>query len=56
MALGFAVCASYYYVRSNIYKPLLEGVKSNDFSLMDEVHHLSSGMKSLHTQITNDGL
>ena len=28
---------------------IIVGVGTEDFSLMDEVHHLSSGMKSLHT-------
>lgn len=31
-------------------------MKSGDYSLLDEIHHLSSGMKSVFTQVCFDGL
>ena len=32
------------------YNLLLKGIETNDFALLEEVHHLTSGLKALHTQ------
>ena len=50
---GFAACHK--YVQSQ-YKQLLEDIKVDKFDLLDELHHFTSGMKSVFTQTTNDGL
>jgi hypothetical protein len=35
---------------------LIEGIDNEDFSLLDLMHHLTSGMKAVYTQETFDGL
>jgi len=32
------------------YEGLLKGIENNDFALLDLMHHLTSGLKTLHTQ------
>lgn len=39
-----------------MYNKLREDVKKGDYTLMDEMHHLTSGMKSVYTQTCFDGL
>lgn len=39
-----------------MYQKLLRDVENKKFDLLDELHHLTSGMKSVLTQQTNDGL
>jgi len=55
LATSFGILFSHHYVHSQ-YKQLLEDINHNKFDLLDELHHYTSGMKSLYTQITNDGL
>jgi acyl-CoA oxidase len=50
---GFAACHKYVHGQ---YKQLLEDIKVDKFDLLDELHHFTSGMKSVFTQTTNDGL
>jgi len=38
------------------YEQLLIDIKSDNFELLDILHHLTSGGKSVFTQIANDGL
>ena len=38
------------------YDDLLAGVKKGDFALLDEMHHFTSGMKSVFSQYCMDGL
>ena len=41
---------------ANIHKSLIENLKTNNFNLLDYTHHLSSGFKSLYTQIAYEGI
>ena len=41
---------------SNLYTKLVINIKKNDFSLMDELHHLTSGFKALNSQQAHDGI
>ena len=43
-AQGFAIDAV-----NKSYEQLLEGIKKEDFSLLDLMHHFTSGMKSVFT-------
>jgi hypothetical protein len=52
-SFGFAFGHKYIY---NQYKQLLEDIKVEKFDLLDVCHHFTSGMKSVFTQTTNDGL
>lgn len=38
------------------YEKLLEGIKNDNFDLLDLMHHLTSGMKAVYTQEVFDGL
>ena len=55
MAVGFAFVCSHNVVLQK-YKQLLAGVKIGKMDLLDEMHHLTSGMKSIYTQTCMDGL
>jgi len=55
LATSFGFAFSHRYVHSQ-YKQLLEDITVNKFDLLDELHHFTSGMKSVFTQTTNDGL
>lgn len=55
MAIGFAFVCSHNVVLQK-YKRLLADVKKGKMDLLDELHHLSSGMKSIYTQTCMDGL
>jgi hypothetical protein len=50
--LGFLVSN---YI-DNGYFEMQEQIKNDNFTKMDEMHHLTSGFKSLHTQQCYDGL
>jgi hypothetical protein len=41
---------------NEVYDKLNEGIKLGDFSYLDLMHHYTSGMKSVFTQDTLDGL
>ena len=47
MAFGYLI---------TMYNQLKEDIKKEDYTLMDEMHHLTSGMKSVYTQTCFDGL
>ena len=55
LAASFGFAFSHRYVHSQ-YKQLLEDIKVNKFDLLDELHHFTSGMKSVFSQICMDGL
>ena len=55
MALGFCMMMGQDLVYKK-YHALLDQVSKGNFDLMDEMHHLSSGMKSVWTQQCMDGL
>jgi len=55
LAEGFAMNMAYEFANRK-YQKLLQDIKSEKFELLDEMHHLTSGMKSVFTQATNDGL
>lgn len=38
------------------YSKMLEEIEKDNFDSLDELHHLTSGFKSLHSQQTYDGL
>ena len=40
----------------NLYEQLQEDIKKNDFTLLDVLHHFSSGMKAVYTQAGHDGI
>ena len=39
-----------------LFKKMLEEFKKNEFGLLDVMHHLSVGMKSVYTQSIVDGI
>ena len=43
------------YIKAR-YNQMLEEIKEENFDSLDELHHLTSGFKSLHTQQTYEGL
>jgi acyl-CoA oxidase len=43
------------YVKAR-YNEMLEEIEKDNFDSLDELHHLTSGFKSLHSQQTYDGL
>jgi len=55
MSLGFAFILINEKVKEK-YDQLLKDVKKGKFNLLDEMHHLTSGMKALYTQLCYDGL
>ena len=55
MAAGMCFSVAHSHVHTK-YHQLLDDIKNDKFELLDELHHLTSGMKSLFTQTTNDGL
>lgn len=55
MSLGFAFVLINEKVKEK-YNQLLLDVKKGKFDLLDEMHHLSSGMKALYTQLCYEGL
>ena len=55
LAAGLAFEFVHSHVKDK-YNQLLKDIKSQKFDLLDEMHHLTSGMKSVFTQTTNDGL
>lgn len=55
MAQGYSFLIAYDVIYKK-YLQLMEDVKNNDFTLLDEIHHLSSGMKAVFTQTTFEGL
>ena len=40
----------------NLYKKLEEGINVSDFSLLELMHHYTSGMKSVYTQEVYEGM
>lgn len=52
-ATCFVLCHAFVLEK---YDELLAGVKKGDFSLLDEMHHYTSGMKSVFSQYCMDGL
>jgi hypothetical protein len=55
LATSFGFAASHKYVQGQ-YKQLLEDIKVEKFDILDELHHFTSGMKSVFSQICMDGL
>ena len=55
LAAGIAFELAHSHVKDK-YDQLLRDISSQKFDLLDEMHHLTSGMKSVFTQTTNDGL
>jgi len=53
LATSFGFAFSHRYVAGQ-YKQLLEDIKVEKFDILDELHHYTSGMKSVFTQTTND--
>jgi len=52
-AIGFGISHSFVMDK---YNQLMIDIKSEKFDLLDELHHLTSGMKSVYTQIAQDGI
>ncbi len=52
-AYAFKVCGNNLY---ELQCKLIDDAKKSDFSLLDIVHHLSSGFKSFFTKVTYEGL
>jgi acyl-CoA oxidase len=55
MGIGYAILFS----ACSIYKRLVsaqEDMKKGNFEALDQMHHLSSGMKSVYSQLCMDGL
>ena len=48
LATSFGFACSHKYVHGQ-YKQLLEDIKVDKFDLLDELHHFTSGMKSVFT-------
>lgn len=40
----------------DLYEKLMEGIKNDDFELLDLMHHFTAGMKATYTQVCMDGL
>lgn len=55
LAQSYAMALSHKYVLDK-YQRLMEDVKKGEFGLLDELHHFTSGMKSVFTQSSFDGL
>jgi len=55
MAVGVAFSFTFNHVYL-MYNDLIVDVKQGKFEKMDEMHHLSSGMKSVFTQKALDGV
>ena len=56
MSIGYMILCSHFAV-NKIYQQLLTDIKQEGkVDLLDLMHHLSSGMKSIYTQTTMDGL
>jgi len=55
MGAAFSMAIAHDFVREQ-YHQLLKDIKNEKFELLDVLHHLTSGMKSVFTQTTNDGL
>lgn len=53
MAISFIAVHSHIL---NMYKTLCQNVKVGNFELLEEMHHYTSGMKSVYSQICMDGL
>lgn len=52
-AIGFGI--SHNFVMEK-YNQLMQDIKNEKFDLLDELHHLTSGMKSVYSQIAQDGI
>ena len=52
-AIGFGI--SHTYVTQQ-YNQLMLDIKEEKFELLDQLHHFTSGMKSVYTQVSLDGI
>lgn len=55
LAQSYGMGLAHKYVLDK-YQKLMEDVKKGEFGLLDELHHFTSGMKSVFTQASFDGL
>ena len=55
MSIGYMFFFNWAKVRV-LYNQLIKDIQLNKFSLLEEIHHLSSGMKSLYTSTCIAGL